>query len=603
MIVASNGMLTGGRVVGHLRHLIDDPARDHPVRRLPGRGDARRAPPGRRDDGQARRPGPRRSAARSARSAASPPTPTRASCSTGWAASRRASGRAIPAIPRRGLPRPRRPGGPDRARAEGPGARLRDARPALARAGDARLTRETVANGAPRCESAPVVRSQTLHGTSVPSNVGLGLIRGEIGQIDARSGLSQPGIATSWGRGATYPGGPTLPGPRAARDTRVPHRAPPGPSGGTREAIGFPGPTIGRPFRRPPGPWTHGRRAALGRSAVHGHAARDPRDDRVLDPLFRAVVPALAVLREDARGGLQRVRHLQPHVPAGLLRRPGRGVLGAAQRRDRCGTCSVERIVEITGPGRVGLRQHADLPRPDEVRRRAGQVRADHRRGRRHRQRPGPAAGRGRTAGGWRSPTRDAGLWARGVAIHSGMDVKVREPEVYPVQVQGPKSKDTLRDALRARKSLDIKYYWTLTTEVDGIPVVISRTGWTGEVGYEVYLRDPSRGARALGPDHGGRQAARHPPDRPVRGAPHRGRHLQLRLGHHDRRHPVPRHGPRASRRAAGGRLHRQGGTRGDPRQRRRSQARRHRDRRRRPAVRALAQVPRVPRRRRTSGP
>ena len=40
----------------------------------------------------------------------------------------------------------------------------------------------------------------------------------------------------------------------------------------------------------------------------------------------------------------------------------------------------------------------------------------------------------------------------------------------------------------------DIKYYWTLTTEVDGIPVVISRTGWTGEVGYEVYLRDPSRG-------------------------------------------------------------------------------------------------------------
>jgi glycine cleavage system aminomethyltransferase T len=41
---------------------------------------------------------------------------------------------------------------------------------------------------------------------------------------------------------------------------------------------------------------------------------------------------------------------------------------------------------------------------------------------------------------------------------------------------------------------LDIKYYWTLTTELDGIPVVISRTGWTGEVGYEIYLRDPSRG-------------------------------------------------------------------------------------------------------------
>jgi glycine cleavage system aminomethyltransferase T len=88
----------------------------------------------------------------------------------------------------------------------------------------------------------------------------------------------------------------------------------------------------------------------------------------------------------------------------------------------------------------------------------------------------------------------DAGLWARGVAIHSGMDVTVREPEVYPVQVQGPKSKDTLA-ALFGSEILDIKYYWTKTAEVDGIPLVISRTGWTGEVGYEIYLRDPSRGA------------------------------------------------------------------------------------------------------------
>ena len=161
----------------------------------------------------------------------------------------------------------------------------------------------------------------------------------------------------------------------------------------------------------------------------------------------------------------------------------------------------------------------------------------------------------------------DAGLWARGVAIHSGMDVKVREPEVYPVQVQGPKSKDTLV-ALFGPEILDIKYYWTLTTELDGIPVVISRTGWTGEIGYEIYLRDPSRGAELwdrimdAGRPHGIR------PDRALRGAPHRGRHLQLRVGHHDRRHAVPRHGSGAARRAAGGRLHRQGGARADPRQR-----------------------------------
>jgi aminomethyltransferase len=87
----------------------------------------------------------------------------------------------------------------------------------------------------------------------------------------------------------------------------------------------------------------------------------------------------------------------------------------------------------------------------------------------------------------------DAGLWARGLAVGSGLNVKVREPEVYPAQVQGPKSKDVMA-ALFGDAVLNLRYYWTLETDLDGIPLVISRTGWTGEVGYEVYLRDPSRG-------------------------------------------------------------------------------------------------------------
>ena len=87
----------------------------------------------------------------------------------------------------------------------------------------------------------------------------------------------------------------------------------------------------------------------------------------------------------------------------------------------------------------------------------------------------------------------DAGLWARGYAVGSGLNAQVREPEVYPVQVQGPKSKDVMT-TLFGEAILGIRYYWTLETDLDGIPVVISRTGWTGEVGYEIYLRDPSRG-------------------------------------------------------------------------------------------------------------
>ena len=87
----------------------------------------------------------------------------------------------------------------------------------------------------------------------------------------------------------------------------------------------------------------------------------------------------------------------------------------------------------------------------------------------------------------------DAGLYAMGVAVNSGMDVHVAHPEVYPVQVQGPKAKDTMRD-LFGDWILDMKYYWCDEADLDGIPVVISRTGWTAVVGYEIYLRDPSRG-------------------------------------------------------------------------------------------------------------
>lgn len=87
----------------------------------------------------------------------------------------------------------------------------------------------------------------------------------------------------------------------------------------------------------------------------------------------------------------------------------------------------------------------------------------------------------------------DAGLYAMGVAINSGMNVKVTHPEVYPVQVQGKKAKEVMK-TLFGPGILDMKYYWCTQAKLDGIPVVISRTGWTGEVGYEIYLQDPSRG-------------------------------------------------------------------------------------------------------------
>ncbi len=87
----------------------------------------------------------------------------------------------------------------------------------------------------------------------------------------------------------------------------------------------------------------------------------------------------------------------------------------------------------------------------------------------------------------------DALLYVAGVAAGRGMDVSVREADVAPMQVQGPKAKGLIGD-LFGDEIRDLRYYRCAEAEVDGIPVVVSRTGWTGEVGYEIYLRDCSRG-------------------------------------------------------------------------------------------------------------
>jgi aminomethyltransferase len=87
----------------------------------------------------------------------------------------------------------------------------------------------------------------------------------------------------------------------------------------------------------------------------------------------------------------------------------------------------------------------------------------------------------------------DAGLYALGVAAER-FDVDVTYPDVYPMQVQGPMSARTL-EKLVGPEIYDIKYYWLRHFEIDGIPVVISRTGWTAVPGFEVNLLDSSRGA------------------------------------------------------------------------------------------------------------
>jgi aminomethyltransferase len=87
----------------------------------------------------------------------------------------------------------------------------------------------------------------------------------------------------------------------------------------------------------------------------------------------------------------------------------------------------------------------------------------------------------------------DAGLYALGIAAAGGLDVDVTLPDVHPMQVQGPLSAKTL-EKLVGSAIYDIKYYWIEEFEIRGIPVVISRTGWTAIPGFEVNLLDGSRG-------------------------------------------------------------------------------------------------------------
>ena len=87
----------------------------------------------------------------------------------------------------------------------------------------------------------------------------------------------------------------------------------------------------------------------------------------------------------------------------------------------------------------------------------------------------------------------DVLFWAQGVAINSGLNVKITEPDVSPLQLQGPKSGDIMV-SLFGESIKDLKYYWLKEYELDGIPLIISRTGWSSELGYEIYLRDGSKG-------------------------------------------------------------------------------------------------------------
>ncbi len=85
----------------------------------------------------------------------------------------------------------------------------------------------------------------------------------------------------------------------------------------------------------------------------------------------------------------------------------------------------------------------------------------------------------------------DVLLWAKGLALGFGLDVAVEEPPVYPLAVQGPKAEALVArvfgDAVRA-----IRFFRFERLPFRGRPLVVARSGWSKQGGFEIYLDDPS---------------------------------------------------------------------------------------------------------------
>ncbi|MCQ3806714.1 MAG: hypothetical protein OXB92_11580 [Acidimicrobiaceae bacterium] len=89
----------------------------------------------------------------------------------------------------------------------------------------------------------------------------------------------------------------------------------------------------------------------------------------------------------------------------------------------------------------------------------------------------------------------DLGLWAKAVAAERGADVRVFEPDVSPLAIQGPRAEDLAVDLFGAEVVGALGFFHHVGTDLDGIELVLCRSGWSKQSGFELFLTDGSRGA------------------------------------------------------------------------------------------------------------
>src|SRR5210317_838661 len=85
----------------------------------------------------------------------------------------------------------------------------------------------------------------------------------------------------------------------------------------------------------------------------------------------------------------------------------------------------------------------------------------------------------------------DIGMYLQGVNADGRFNVEIDEIDVSPVQIQGPKSKALMKDLCGDQVDFDnMPFYGLAEVKVGGRSCVISQSGFSGEAGYEIYLRD-----------------------------------------------------------------------------------------------------------------
>ena len=84
----------------------------------------------------------------------------------------------------------------------------------------------------------------------------------------------------------------------------------------------------------------------------------------------------------------------------------------------------------------------------------------------------------------------DIKFFAQGLAQGYGLDVKVFEPDVFPLAVQGPKA-DDLMARVFGEQVRGIRFFRGEILPYQGVDMYVARSGWSKQGGFEIYMPEP----------------------------------------------------------------------------------------------------------------